>query len=69
MMDIAKHCLTAAGCSSGLGAHKIGQQVFAGLNQASCPTGLVARQAAGTCSSKKKLCGGRGGQTQLTFAH
>ena len=34
MMDIVKHCLTAAGgCPCGLGAHK---RVFPGLNQASC---------------------------------
>ena len=36
IMDIAKHCLTATGCPSDHGAHKIGQQAFPGLNQASC---------------------------------
>ena len=36
IMDIAKHCLTATGCPSDPGAHKIGQQAFLGLNQASC---------------------------------
>ena len=36
IMDIPKHCLTAAGCCSGPGARKIEQQVFPGLNQASC---------------------------------
>ena len=35
-MDIAKDCLTATGYSSGPGAHKVGKDVFLGLNQASC---------------------------------
>ena len=39
-MDIVKHCLTAAGCPSGLGAHKIGQQAFPGLNLVSQATGV-----------------------------
>ena len=39
-MDIVKHCFTAAGCPSDLGAHKIGQQAFPGLNLVSQATGL-----------------------------
>ena len=43
MMDIAKQCLTATDFPSDHGAHKIGQQVLPGLNQASCcPSSLPA---------------------------
>ena len=53
MMDIAKHCLAATGCSGGPGAHMIGQQVFPQ------PSFLAARPACWYLAvSKKKLWGG-----------
>ena len=43
-MEFVKHCLTAAGCPSGLGAHKIGQQVFPGLNLVSQATPFAEKK-------------------------
>ena len=56
-IDIVNHCLTAAGCPSALGAHKIGHQAFPGLNLVLQATPFAERK--GLVTQPSSCCHGR----------